>query len=188
MALTAKQMYLAAGIRSEQFQYFLVEDNAKDNTEDPLTQEDKREAVIQYIKDNVLPGAIGEVAIALRSASGSGSVEEMVECRFPDISKEEADQLISEGEALFDSAVRSLGRAEIEEVIASDRPIHNETSSVNRREAKEKIDRLIAWATMVLQQLGGDPLSCDVEDDPKDPSSRFRGRMVSMTVPLRAVW
>lgn len=181
MALTGQELYKSAAIDPEMFSEAIV------GFED-LTPEAWETAVISYLDSDVVPGAIAEVAVAFRAATGAGSIDDFISCRFPSLGTEEASTLKAEGTALFDSAAKSFGRSEISRFIASDRTVHNEDSDLDREQGNDKLKKLISWAQMVMEQLGANPLDCDDNSDPDDPTSRYSGRMLSRFIPAYPVW
>ena len=182
MALTAEQLYNACQIVPNALGEAIVDPNASDN--------DQKAAAIAYIASDVLPGAISEVSVGLRSASGKGTIADFIACRFADSSSEEAIALTTEGEALFDAAAKSYGRAEVNKVINTDRREYDEDSDQDRKQGDAKLKKLLDWVSMVIANTNGNPLECPDGDggSGNDPTEQFVGRMQSYNAPVKAVW
>ena len=139
---------------------------------------------------DVLPGAIAEVSVALRGASGKGSIADFIACRYADATSGEVTALTTEGEALFDAVAKSYGRAEVNKIINTDRREYDEDSDQDRKQGDAKLKKLISWVEMVIKNTNGNPLECPDGDagSGNDPTERFVGRMQSYRVPVKAAW
>lgn len=182
MALTAEQLYNACQIEPNSLGTKIIDPDD--------TESEQLAAAIAYVGSDVLPGAIAEVSVALRGASGKGTIADFIECRYSDADSAESTALVTEGEALFDAVVKSYGRAEVNKVVNTDRREYDEDSDQDRKQGDAKLKKMISWVSMVIDNTNGNPLECGDGDNGtgNDPTERFVGRMESYRVPVRAVW
>lgn len=145
MALTAEQLYKAAQLEPSSFGARIV---------DPQLSESEQEAVaVSYISTDVLPGAKAEVSVPFRQRTGANNVRAFLEARFTTLDLTTREELISEGEALFDAAVKSYGRSELNKIVASNAAEYDKDSDQDRIQGNQRLAKLLEWAgTCVVEE------------------------------------
>lgn len=154
MALTASQLYNAAALEPTQLDEDIVSPSLNDAA--------KKAAAIDYLESDVLPGALAEVAIPLRHATGYGSITALIAGTYPDATAEVQAALVAEGEPLFDAAVKSYGRSEINKLIDSNDASYDRDSDQDRIQGNQRLEKLLQWAALMV---AGDGASGSASND-----------------------
>jgi hypothetical protein len=154
MAVTAEGLYLAASLDPTQFDEDIISPE--------LDEAGQKAALIAHINTSILPGAKSEVSIPFRRVTGYGMVADFVNnhTRFALLSSDEKSALIAEGEPLYDLAVVSYGRSELEKQVDTDAAEYDKDSAENRVQGNNRLQKLLDWATDVIS--GGASGSSDV--------------------------
>ena len=111
----ATSLYKAASLDPAQFGAEIVD------PESDATQQ--RQQVLDYIDSDVLPGAKSEVSVPFREATGYGTIVDFAAARFASLGDSARDALIAEGEALYDAAVKSYARSELNKTVDTDQEL-----------------------------------------------------------------
>jgi hypothetical protein len=164
--LTAAALYKAASLDPAQFGPEIVDlESAAD---------EQRQQVLDYIDSDILPGAKSEVSVPFREATGYGTVAEFVNVRFPSLSATAREELLTEGEALYDAAVKSYARSELNKVVDTDSEAYDKDSDQDRIQGNQRLAKLITWAQTVENSTS----STGVEESTIPVSTSVRVRRV----------
>lgn len=126
--------------------------------EDIINPEDdestQRTNAIAWIGTNVLPGADAEVSVPFLKVTGYDNVKDFVNGAFPKVAQDVRNGWISKGEALYDAAVKSYGRSEINKCINSMSETYDRDSDQDRIQGNQRLEKLLEWSTVLLQTQG----------------------------------
>ncbi len=143
MALDANSIYKAASLDPAQFGAEIV---------DPESEADEqRQQVLDYIDSDVLPGAKSEVSVPFREVTGYGTIADFAAARFADLGDSARNALIAEGEALYDTAVKSYARSELNKTIDTDAEAYDKDSDQDRIQGNQRLEKLLVWARTVMK-------------------------------------
>lgn len=148
MALTAEQLYQASQLEPA--------DLGEDVVSPELDNEEAKAAMLAWITANVLPGANAEVSVPFRRASGYGTVAEFIAARFPEKTENEQAALTTEGVTLWDFAVRSYGRSEINKSINSSSETYDRDSDQDRIQGNQRLEKLLEWVAVLKDESDSD--------------------------------
>lgn len=130
-----------------------------DAVDPDATAEEQKQAALDWLRDNVLPLADAEVAVPLLEATGYDTVADFVNGRFPDssnIAQATRDKWIAKGESLYDAAVLSYARSEVNKSIASSAEEYDRDSDQDRIQGNQRLEKLLTWARTLIA-TGGMP-------------------------------
>lgn len=145
---------------------------------DPSTDfEDQKLAVFAWLDVNVLPIADAEVSVPLLRVTGLDSVADFVNS-FTAVAQAQRDAWILKGASLYDGAVLSYGRSEINKTIDSNAEGYDKDSDQDRIQGNQRLAKMLEWATALIASNSTTGNSSD------DVSSA----PVSQSVRVRAVW
>lgn len=135
-------------------------------------------AMIAWVDANVLPIADGEVSVPLLETTGYDTVDDFIDQRFASISSTVRSGWKTKGNALYDGAVLSYGRSEINKSINSTSSTYDQDSDQDRIQGNQRLQKLINWATTLIQTQG----------DGNANQSRDHSNPTSMAVQTTAGW
>lgn len=119
------------------------------------TDADQKTAMIAWVNLNVLPIADGEVSIPLLKATGYDTVDGFIDNRFPTVDNTIRSGWKLKGDALYDGAVLSYGRSEINKCINSTSDEYDKDSDQDRIQGNQRLEKLIMWANALIATNGG---------------------------------
>ena len=170
MAITAENLYQISQIEPASLGEEIINPEDDDSTQ--------RVNAITWIGANILPGADSEVSIPLLKATGYDSVAGFINGRFADVDGDIRSGWITKGEALYDAAVKSYGRSEINKCINSTSEIYDKDSDQDRIQGNQRLEKLIQWALILIETEGeGSGIN----------TSPYVG-LTSVGVPTKVVW
>lgn len=111
-------------------------------------------AMNAWVDANILPIADGEVSVPLLEATGYDTVDDFIDQRFPAVSSTVRTGWKTKGNALYDGAVLSYGRSEINKSINSMSTEYDKDSDQDRIQGNQRLQKLINWATALIQTQG----------------------------------
>lgn len=141
MAVSAERLYQASQLHPSMLGEDIIDRDAD--------EEAQREAAIAWIESTILDGADAEVSIPLDTISGYDTLEELVAAALPTATSEARARRVLKGEKLYDLAVLSYARSEINKSIASNAPSYDKDADQDRIQGNDRLKKLLAWAEML---------------------------------------
>lgn len=121
---------------------------------DPDLSESAQHAAMLVWLDGVLQIADAEVSVPLLKITGYDTVAGFINGRFPLVSVETRNGWISKGNALYDGAVLSYGRSEINKCINSNSEHYDKDSDQDRIQGNQRLQKLLDWAQILIETGG----------------------------------
>jgi len=119
-------------------------------------------AMEAWVEENVLPIADGEVSVPLLKATGFDTVDDFIDQRFSSVSDDVRTGWKEKGNALYDGAVISYGRSEINKCINSTSDEYDKDSDQDRIQGNQRLQKLVEWATTLIETQGQGDASQEV--------------------------
>lgn len=115
------------------------------------TDADQRSAAIDWVDSAILPGADSEVSVPFLRATGYDNVADFINLVFPSVASLTRTGWIAKGQALYDFAVTSYGRSEINKCINSNSKTYDDDSDQDRIQGNQRLQKLIDWALALIE-------------------------------------
>lgn len=148
-----------------------------------LSDDAAQAALIDWVEENPLAIAVAEVAVPFQKVTGYVSVPSFVNGRFPHVPDDERTLAIQSFQALWDGAVLSYGRSELNKVIDSNSETYDKDSDQDRIQGNQRLQKLLDGASSMIANQGQPvPLPSD------SGSGSQTWDAVSCSVRIRNVW
>jgi hypothetical protein len=146
MAITAERLFQAAQLEPG--------DLGEDVVSPELGDEAQKQATLDWLTENVLPIADAEVSVPLLKVCGYDTVAGFINERFASVLQATRDGWIAKGNALYDGAVLSYGRSEINKSIDSNDQSYDRDSDQDRIQGNQRLEKLLDWASALIKSEG----------------------------------
>lgn len=146
MAITAERLYQASQIEPSDLGEAIVSPDDDDATQ--LAE------ALSWLSDNVLPIADAEVSVPFLKVCGYDTVAGFVNGRFAAVLEATRTGWIAKGSALYDGAVLSYGRSEINKSINSNDQSYDRDSDQDRIQGNQRLEKLLEWASVLIESEG----------------------------------
>lgn len=169
MSVTAEQVFLQSNIDAEEFGTQIIPTT--------LSADEKRQAAILHIDTNILPGAKSDVEIPVRKAARGNTLPlptSLIKRKYPDLDEDGADNLNTQMQFLYDEAVKSYARSEVNKQVATNRQSYDEDADQDRKIADDRVAKLL----MLLEDIF-------LAQDDKSPNFGDSARLASTTLTNR---
>jgi hypothetical protein len=143
MAITAERLFQASQIEPA--------DLGEDVVDPELSDEAQKQAALDWLTEKVLPIADSEVSVPLLKVSGHDSIAGFINGRFTSVSQVAREGWIAKGNALYDGAVLSYGRSEINKSINSNDQSYDRDSDQDRIQGNQRLQKLLDWASALIE-------------------------------------
>jgi len=170
MAITAERLCQQSNLEPTDLDESIIDpdDNASD----------QQLAMLEWIDANVLSIADGEVSVPLLETTGYDTVDDFIDQRFPKVSIVVRTGWKTKGNALYDGAVLSYGRSEINKCVNSTADEYDKDSDQDRIQGNQRLQKLIEWAMTLIKTQG---------DGSANQSRNYAG-LTSVGVDTKVVW
>lgn len=138
--ITAASLYSQANVTPEAFGINIVPPEVQG-------YEARKQLVLDYLETVIIPAANSEVSVPFtRASSGSGLPLscEVILRRYPSIGIIGCDRVNEGLQLLYDEAVKSYARSEINKQVSSNSKSYDDDSDQDRKFADDKLDKLIS--------------------------------------------
>jgi hypothetical protein len=146
MAITAERLYQAAQLEPGDLGEGVVDPE--------LSDEAQKLAALDWLSENVLPIADAEVSVPLLKVCGYDTVTGFINGRFSSVLEATRTGWIAKGNALYDGAVLSYGRSEINKSIDSNDQSYDRDSDQDRIQGNQRLEKLLDWASALIESEG----------------------------------
>lgn len=147
MAITAEDLYRQSEVRPSDF--------GKDIVPPRGTEDEKRALAVDHIEKKVLPLAIAEVEVPYLKASGGYSIplpDAIVLARYPKMNPAGILSINAQLASLYDAAVLSYGRSEINKQINTNAAEYDKDSDQDRIQGNQRLEKLLCFITDLRAQ------------------------------------
>jgi len=144
---------------------------------DVTDPEEQMTLALAHISDVVLPGAESEVSVpVMRASEGYGIPlpESVVRTRYPNISDAGIASINSQLQTLYDEAVKSYARSEINKQVSSSSKGYDEDSDAGRETADAQLQKLLDTLTDILSASKVDNTSPEKLNSGLQPSRSMK--------------
>ena len=146
MAITVERLHQASQIEPADLGEEIVDPEISDAAQ--------HAAMLAWLDENVLQVADSEVSVPLMKVTGYDDVAGFINGRFPDLAEVTREQWIAKGNALYDGAVLSYGRSEINKCINSNSEAYDKDSDQDRIHGNQRLQKLLDWAQILIETGG----------------------------------
>jgi hypothetical protein len=143
MAITAERLYQAAQLEPG--------DLGEDVVSPELGDEAQKQAALDWLTENVLPIADAEVSVPFLKVCGYDTIAGFINGRFSSVLEATRTGWIAKGNALYDGAVLSYGRSEINKSIDSNDQSYDRDSDQDRIQGNQRLEKLLDWASALIE-------------------------------------
>lgn len=144
--ITAEDLFKQANISPTDFGVDIV----PPGTEDELA----RVFAIEHIDELILPGAVGDVSVPFAQAANGYDLPlplEVVMARYPRFTQNNVDAYNDQLQALYDAAVVSYARSEINKQVASNSGTYDQDADQDRKIGDQKLAKLIESVSDIVR-------------------------------------
>lgn len=146
MAITAEVLYQASQLEPA--------DLGEDIIDPDEGEPQQKAAAIAWVAANVLPIAESEVGVPLLKVTGYDNIADFIGGRFPGVGPTVREGWIARGNSLYDGAVLSYGRSEINKCINSTSETYDRDSDQDRIQGNQRLAKLLEWAEILIRTGG----------------------------------
>lgn len=146
MAITAERLLQASQLEPSDLGEEIVSPD-----DDATTQ---MAAALAWLTANVLPIADAEVSVPFLKVTGYDTIAGFIDGRFADVESETRAGWIAKGDALYDGAVLSYGRSEINKSINSSSDVYDRDSDQDRIQGNQRLEKLLEFASALIETSG----------------------------------
>lgn len=144
--ITAEEVFLQANISPTDFGESVIDPEIEDEAS-------QKEAAIAHIQTKILPGAVGDVQVPLMKVSRGNLLPlpaTMISIRYPLLDDAGVSAFNDQLMTLFNEAVKSYARSEINKQIASNATAYDADADQDRRIGDQKLKKLMDAVTEIV--------------------------------------